>query len=121
MYEQIKRETTMKKTSPWTDNKAFEPMFDEVINITSIRDTETLRQSLNCCVFSDCTGETLYEGNVETDRQDIMIVCDESDWKFVQTLKTGDKVKRLSNEITYVISSVKKDAFWGWIITARGA
>lgn len=111
----------MNTTNPWEIDNAFEPMYTEVVNVSAPRKDTTLRQTLKCCIFTDGTGETLYEGSTETDREDIMVVTRKGDWKFVQSLQTGDEIKRLSNDITYTISDVKKDAFWGWIITARGA
>lgn len=111
----------MKSTSPWSDINAFEPMFDEAVIVTAERERETLRQTIYCCVFSDCTGETLYEGSVDTDRQDIQVVCNERDWKFAQSLQTGDKLERPSTGMKYVVSNVRKDAVLGWVIAARSA
>lgn len=111
----------MNTTNPWETDNAFEPMYTEVISISAPRNNNTIRQTLKCCVFTDGTGEALYDGNTETDREDIMIATKKGDWKFVQSLQTGDEIKRLSNDITYTVSTVKKDALWGWIINARGA
>ena len=111
----------MNRTNPWQIDNAFEPMYTESVSVSAPRKDTTLRQTLKCCIFADGTGETLYDGNTETNREDIMLVTRKGDWKFVQSLQTGDTLNVLSTDLKYVISDVKKDVFWGWIITARGA
>ena len=107
--------------NPWKIDSPFEPMFDEFIKVTATRNAKTLTQTVQCCVFNDATGDVLYDGNVQTERQDITIYFRKDDWKFVESLQTGDKISRLSTNLEYVISDVKQDAFYGWFVTARGA
>ena len=103
--------------SPWKDfDEAFESMFDESVVITH----EGERQTLKAAVFIDNTGDALTDAGMDSDREDIQIVCEKKDWAYVQKLRRGDTVRRSEiNGVTYKVSEVKNDYLMGWCIYAR--
>lgn len=103
--------------SPWKEtDKAFEQMFDESVVLTHGSKTNTIKAA----VFTDMTGDSITDDNMDTDREDIYLVCGRKDWPFVQKLKRGDKVTRTDyNGLEYKVTSVKNDVIMGWCIYAR--
>jgi len=107
--------------SPWIDNdKAFAPMFTESIVISCKRSNKTIKQTIEAAVFVDMTGDAISDNTLDTDREDIDIVCRKEDWAFVQKLLRGDSIERTEvNGVKYSVKEVKHDSIMGWVITAR--
>lgn len=107
--------------SPWIDNdKAFAPMFTESIVISCKRSNKTIKQTIEAAVFVDMTGDAISDNTLDTDREDIGIVCRKEDWAFVQKLLRGDSIERTEvNGVKYSVKEVKHDSIMGWVITAR--
>lgn len=103
--------------NPWKDyDAAFAPMFTESIVLTH----QDKKQTLEVAVFTDNTGDALTEDMMDTDREDIQIVCNKRDWAYVSKLVRGDLVERTEvNGVKYKVSEVKHDALMGWCIYAR--
>ena len=81
------------KISPWKDNDdAFRPMFTESIVLSGIRENGTFKQTIEAAVFTDMTGDAMTDEAIDTDREDINICCNKSDYAFVQKLLRGDTV-----------------------------
>lgn len=111
----------MQMKSPWTDNdKAYSPMFTESVVISGTRGQDSFRQTIEAAVFVDNTGDALTDDAIDTDREDIDIVCRRKDYAFVQKLVRGDLVERTAyNGIRYAIKEIKNDAVMGLVISAR--
>lgn len=107
--------------SPWIDNdKAFAPMFTESIVISGKRGNKTFRQTIEAAIFVDMTGDALTDDAIDTDREDINIVCRKKDYAFVQKLVRGDLIERTAyNGIKYAIKEIKNDSVMGLVINAR--
>lgn len=103
--------------SPWKENDdAFMPMFTESIVLTH----QKQKQTISAAVFTDNTGDALADDNLDTDREDIQIVCKRKDWAYISKLTRGDVVERIEvNGLKYRISDVQQDALMGWCIYAR--
>lgn len=108
--------------NPWENiDKAFQPMFNEPVKVISKRDSKTVEQTVVCCVFSSSTGEPLTDDSLETDRVDLDFVFKRQDWKFINTLKRGDKIQRvgLFKKPEYVVMTVVEDDVMGLVVKAR--
>lgn len=103
--------------SPWKDyDAAFEPMFSESIVLTHL----SKKQTIEAAVFIDNTGDALNDDMIDTDREDIQIVCNKRDWSYISKLSRGDLVERTAtNGVKYKVTEVKQDALMGWCIYAR--
>lgn len=103
--------------SPWKDNDvAFEPMFTESVVIAH----EGKKQTIEAAVFIDNTADAIVDEALDTDIEEIRIVCKKKDWGYVSKLARGDEVQRSEvNGVRYKISEVKADALMGWCIYAR--
>lgn len=103
--------------SPWKDiDDAFMPMFTESIILTHQHEKMTIKTA----VFVDNTADALADDSLDTNREDIQIVCNKCDWAYVSNLSRGDLVERVeANGKKYRISDVQKDALMGWCIYAR--
>lgn len=108
-------------TSPFKDiDDAFDPMYTECVVISGKRGDKSFRQTIQACVFTCATADALDEMAVDTDREDIRVVCKQKDYAFVQALRRGDVVDReAANGVRYRISDVRRDALMGWVIDAR--
>lgn len=111
----------MRMKSPWKNiDEAFEPMFTESVVISGRRGDKAFRQTIEAAVFIDMTGDALTDDAIDTDREDIDIVCRRKDYAFVQKLVRGDLVERTAyNGIKYAIKEIKNDAVMGLVISAR--
>lgn len=91
-------------------------MFDESVVVTHGGESQTLKAA----VFIDGTGDALTDAGMDSDREDILIVCEKRDWAYVQKLRRGDAVRRQdANGVTYKVSEVKNDYLMGWCVHAR--
>ena len=100
---------------------AFTPMYEESVVIRGTRpDNKSFAQTISAAIFLSMMGDSISEDTMDTDREDIDIVCRERDWAFVQTLRRGDEVERTTyNGVKYSIQEVKRDQTMGWVISAR--
>ena len=102
--------------SPFEDiDAAFDPMFDESIVLSHCGETQTIQAS----VFLDNTADPITGDAMETDREEIYIVCKPQDWGYVSQLARGDKVERIAFGTKYKVTEAKRDAVLGWCIHAR--
>lgn len=105
--------------NPWTDiEKAFEPMYDEVVVVETKNGS---RQSLNVIVSSDSTGDALADDMIGSDRMDITIIVKKNEWRYLDKITEGDMVVRYLNgkEMKYRVSEIVDDFVFGRIINAR--
>ena len=58
-------------TNPWTIEEPFDPMYDEHVVISH----GGQRTTINACVLSDGTGEPISDSDMDTEREDIKILC----------------------------------------------
>jgi len=57
---------------------------------------------------------------MDTEREDIHLVCRGEDVAFLLKLRRGDTIERTAyNGVKYRIKEVKNDSVMGWVITAR--
>lgn len=99
---------------------AFDPMFNECVVISGRHGTKSFKQTIEACVFTCATADALDDMAIDTNREDIHIVCKQKDYAFVQALQRGDVVDReATNGVRYRISDVRRDALMGWVIDAR--
>lgn len=103
--------------SPWKDNDvAFEPMFTESVVIVHKNE----KQTIEAAVFIDNTADSVIDEALDTDIEEIRVVCEKRDWGYVSKLLRGDEVQRTDvNGVRYKISEVKFDTLMGWCIYAR--
>lgn len=95
-------------------------MFTESIVISGKRGDKAFRQTIEAAVFVDMTGDALTGDAIDTDREDIDIVCRKEDYAFVQKLLRGDLIERIAyNGVTYAIKEVRNDSIMGLVISAR--
>ena len=93
-------------------DRAFDPMFDEKVIVG--------KQTILACVTMDTGGEVLMDGMVDTEREDIVILCRPEDWGQVKLMQVGDRVRRPeANGREYAISSVDRDRVLGIAVRAR--
>lgn len=105
--------------NPWTDiEKAFEPMYDEVVVVETKNGS---RQSLNVIVSTDSTGDALANDMIGSDRMDITIIVKKNEWRYLDKITEGDMVVRYLNgkEMKYRVSEIVDDFVFGRIINAR--
>ena len=105
--------------NPWTDiEKAFEPMYDEVVVVETKNGS---RQSLNVIVSSDSTGDALADDMIGSDRMDITIIVKKNEWRYLDKITEGDMVVRYLNgkEMKYRVSEIVDDFVCGRIRNAR--
>lgn len=107
--------------SPWTDvDGAFCVMYDEPVVISGKRADRRFCQTIDAVVFASSTGDALADGMMDSDREDIYIVCRQQDYAFVQSLQRGDMVSRTAfNGLSYKVQDVRRDMLMGWLIAAR--
>lgn len=103
--------------NPWEIVDAFDPMFDESIEII----TDNCNLTLECAVFADATGDALSPDLVETNRIDINIVVRKNDWPVLENVHTNNIVKRTvaGKVVTYAVTDLVDDAAIGKLIKAR--
>jgi len=96
--------------------KAFEVFYNEPVKITS--KDGSLNQTIQCCVFSSTTGDTIENDNFDTTRIDLNFICDRKDWKYVQLLKRGDQLERLRplKHKKYTVQDIIEDDVMGLVI-----
>lgn len=108
--------------SPWEEtDKAFEPMHTEtVVFVCKRKGDADMRQAVDVAVFADGTGDVLSEGQMDTDRQDILVSCKRKDWSYVRSIRRGDIIKRVNFGFRqYAVQSVDEDDVMGFVIRAR--
>lgn len=105
--------------NPWTDNKAFAPMYDEDISIKGERENLSINTSMKVICFSDMTGDPLSESAISSDREDVVMSIEPLFWKYVEKIQRGDTIFRPFNNKTYKVQNVIHDYGLGWIIKAR--
>lgn len=98
--------------------KAMKPMFNDVIEIVCSNGN---RQTLDCVLLTDGTGEVLTDEMLDTDRQDISLTIKKEDWWYLKNIKIGDIINREVNGtiMTYSISEIVDDFLMGKVIKAR--
>ena len=103
--------------SPWTDNDvAFEPMFTESVVI--IHKDE--KQTIEAAVFVDSTDDAAIDDALDTDIEQIRVVCKKKDWGYISKLRRGDTVERTAvNGVKYKVQEIKNDFLMGMCILAR--
>ena len=103
--------------SPWKDNDvAFEPMFTESIVLTHKNE----KQSIEAAVFIDNTADSIVDEALDTDFEEIKVVCKRKDWGYVSKLVRGDLVERTEvNGVKYKVQEIKNDSLMGICILAR--
>lgn len=95
-------------------------MFTESVVISGSRGEKQFKQTIEAAVFIDMTGDAISDSALDTDREDIGIICRLRDWAFVQKLLRGDLVERTAaNGVRYKVKEVKYDSVMGWVISAR--
>lgn len=105
--------------NPWQVKEPFDPMYDEEITITGNRTEVDINQSLKVIIFSDITGDGLSDSSINTEREDIVIQIQPSDYGYIQKIKRGDSIFRPFNHKNYKVQDLKNDIAVGWIIKAR--
>lgn len=105
------------ENSPWKDiDDAFEMMYDESIVVKHSNETATVE----VCIFTDNTGDSLADETMDTTREDIKIACKREDWPYMSRLVRGDTIERTAyNGLKYKVQEAKFDALMGWCIYAR--
>lgn len=104
-------------TDPWKLEDAFDPMFNEDIEIY-IGGT---RVTVKCAIFVDSNGEVLSDDMLDTDRRDINIFIRQRDWVLLKNVNVNDIVRRTvgGNVVEYAVSELVDDMAMGKIIKAR--
>lgn len=104
--------------SPFTNiDKAFAPFYTDFF---SVKTKDGKKTTLRTCLFQNMTGEPFSEDAMETDRQDIMLICKEEDWPWVKkNVSRGDLIQSDSSGKKYRVSEVEDDFGVGKMIRAR--
>jgi hypothetical protein len=97
---------------------AFDVMFTEAITVMINRNGNTHKQTIKANVFLDNTELPLDENIMDSNLEQILIICKPKDWAFCKTLQRGDDIIRNDGR-KYNVMSVNNDELMGYVITAR--